>query len=86
MQKNPVTDAELRRAKAQLLRRLAMSRASVGAIAGLYLTQTSLGLPLDSQQTAAKAYEAATPDQVQKAFNTWLRPTDLSEIIRGPAP
>ncbi len=86
MQKNLVSDAELRRAKAQLLRRLAMSRASVNAIARLYLTQTDLGLPLDSQQAAARAYQAATPEQVRDALRKWLRPADLAEIIHGPAP
>jgi zinc protease len=85
MQKTPVSEAELTRAKAQMLRRLAMSRASVGAIAGLYLTQIELGLPLDSQVRAAAQYQAATAEQIRQAFATWLRPADLSEIVRGPA-
>jgi zinc protease len=86
MQTTAVSDAELARARAQLLRRLAMSRASIPAIANLYLTQAALGLPLDSQQRAAQAYETITAEQIRQSMATWLRPDDLAEIVRGPAP
>ena len=52
MQLEPVNDAELMRAKAQILRQLPMQRASVGGIAGQYLRLTDLGLPLDFVRTA----------------------------------
>jgi zinc protease len=85
LQKTPVTDEELTRAKAQMLRRLPMQRASVDAIAALDLRLVDLGLPLDTPQVAARHYIEATPVQVQAAFRNWLRPDDLAEVVKGPA-
>jgi zinc protease len=85
LQAEPVSDAELTRAKAQMLRRLPMQRASVDAIAGLDLRLVDLGLPLDTPSVAAKHYYDATPALVQSAFKAWLRPDDLSEVVKGPA-
>ena len=84
MQANPVSDTELTRAKAQVLRQLPMSGASVNAIAGLYLRLVDLGLPLDQQDIAAKRYLAITAPEIQRAFATWLRPDDLSQVVKGP--
>ena len=86
MQQAPVSDAELARAKAQVLRRLPMIRASVQGIAGGYLRLTDLGLPLELQQTAGQRYLAVTAPDIQRAFTTALRPADLSTIIKGPPP
>jgi len=85
LQSHPVSDAELTRAKAQMLRRLPMQRASVDAIAGLDLRLVDLGLPLDTPSVAAKHYFDATAADVQAAFKTWLRPENLAEIVKGPA-
>jgi zinc protease len=85
LQDQPVTEAELTRAKAQMLRRLPMQRSSVDAIAGLDLRLVDLGLPLDTPGIAAKHYYDATPAMVQAAFKAWLRPDDLSEVVKGPA-
>ena len=84
MQTTPVSEGELARAKVQVLRRLPMQRASIGAIAGLYLRLADLGLPLDSQTTAAARYQAITAEQVRAAFATWLRPDDLAQVVKGP--
>ena len=84
MQTNPVSDAELTRAKAELLRQLPMQRASVGGIAGQYLHLADLGLPLDSQQIAATRYLTTTSAEIQQAFATWLRPDDLALVVKGP--
>ena len=43
MQTTPVSEAELTRAKAEILRRLPMQRASISGIAGQYLRLTDLG-------------------------------------------
>ena len=86
MQDNPVSDAELARAKAQMLRRLPMQRASVDATAGLYLRLVELGLPLDTEDTAAKRYMNATAADVREAFRTWLRPDALAQVVKGPLP
>jgi zinc protease len=80
-----VSDEELTRAKAQMLRRLPMQRASVDAIAGLDLRLVDLGIPLDTPSIAAKHFYDATPADVQAAFKKWLRPDDLAEIVKGPA-
>ena len=85
LQTNPVSDAELTRAKAEILRRLPMQRASVGGIAGQYLRLTELGLPLDSAQLAAARYLAISARDIQQAFATWIRPDDLAEAVKGPA-
>jgi zinc protease len=85
MQTVPVSDAELSRAKAEVMRRLPMQRASVHGIAGEYLHLAELGLPLDSAQRAAERYLAITAPEIQQAFSRWLRPDDLAEAVKGPA-
>ena len=85
MQSTPVSDSELIRAKAQMLRRLPMQRASVGAIAALYLTRINLGLPLNTDAAAATAYRTISAADIQQAFAKWLRPDDFAEIVQGPA-
>ncbi len=84
LQANPVDDTELTRAKAQMLRRLPMQRASVDAVAALYLRLVDLDLPLDTPQTAAQHYYDATASGVQAAFKAYLRPDDLAQIVKGP--
>ena len=84
MQTAPVSPAELTRAKAQMLRRLPMQRASVPSIASLYLRLVDLGLPLDSEVVAAGHYRDITAAQIQQAFATWVRPDDFSEVVEGP--
>ena len=84
MQTTPVGEAELTRAKAQVLRRLPMQRASVGAIAGLYLRLADLGLPFDAQDLAARRYLAITAPEIQQAFAAALRPDDLAQVVKGP--
>ena len=84
MQEAPVSDAELTRAKAQILRQLAMGSASVPAIAGGYLRLVDLGLPLDTAQRAPARYRAITAEEIQRAFATFVRPGDLVQVTRGP--
>ena len=84
MQTAPVSETELVRAKAATLRRLAMGRESVDGIAGLYRYLTGLGLPLDAEQIAAARYAEITPQQIQAAFATWLRPDGLAMVVKGP--
>ncbi len=84
MQTEKVTDAELIRAKSQMLRALPMHRASIDGIAGLYLRLIDLGLPLDTQDIAAHHYYAATADDIKKVFAKYVRPGDLAEVVKGP--
>ncbi len=84
MQANPVSDAELARAKAQVLRRLPMARASVTGIAASLLRLTDLGLPLNSEEIAARRYLAVTAPEIRQAFADWLRPDGLAQVVEGP--
>ena len=86
MQTTPISDAELSRAKAQILRQLPMSQSSIAGIAGLYLRLAELGQPLDATRIASDRYRTMTAAEIQTAFRTWLRPDDLVEVVRGPAP
>ncbi|MFT8719099.1 M16 family metallopeptidase [Acetobacter sp.] len=86
MQTAPVTDDELTIAKSSLLRGIPLGQASLGEIAGEYLHLVQLGLPLNTLDIAAHAYYKATAADVQEAFRKWVRPDDLAEIVKGPAP
>ncbi len=84
MQEHPVTDTELTRAKAQMLRRLPMQRASIDALAALYLRLEDLGLPLNTPQIGAKKIYDTTAAQIQDSFKSYLRPDDLAQVAKGP--
>ncbi len=84
MQTAPVSETELTRAKAQVLRRLPMQRASVDQVAAVYLRLVELGLPLDTETVAAQRFLAASAPEIQQAFATWLRPDALAEVVKGP--
>ena len=84
LQSTPATDTELSRAKSQLLHVLQMQEASVQAIAQVYLRLVDLGLPLDTEATAARAFLASTPAAVQDAARKFLRPDGLAQVVKGP--
>jgi zinc protease len=86
MQTAPVSDTELTRAKAQMLRRLPMQRDSIGTIAALYLRLVDLGLPLDTPQIGAQRIFAATAGQIQADFGKYVRPDELAQVVKGPPP
>ncbi len=86
MQEQPVSDTELTRAKAQMLRRIPMQLASIDSIAGLYLRLADLGLPLDTLDVGAKRVFASTAADIQDAFRADLRPDDLAQVVKGPPP
>ncbi|HWU27295.1 MAG TPA: insulinase family protein, partial [Rhizomicrobium sp.] len=85
LQITPPPDGELERAKALLLQQIVLNEGSLDDIARLYLSETSLGLPVDETTTAAKSYVALSPTQVQAAFSKWMRPQALARVSRGPA-
>jgi zinc protease len=84
MQTIPVGEGELTRAKAQVLRQLSMQRASVPAIAGVYLRLVELGLPLNTETIAAQRYAEITAPDIQRVFAAWMRPDDLAQVVKGP--
>ncbi|HEY3636701.1 MAG TPA: pitrilysin family protein [Rhizomicrobium sp.] len=86
MQTTPVGDAELKRAKAILLRAMPLEEASINDIARGFAGRRELNLPLDEPTIAAQHYIALTPEQVQAAFKKWIRPNDLVRASQGPTP
>jgi zinc protease len=86
MQTGLVQTAELRQAKAMLLREMPLQEASLSSIADGLISRWVLDLPLDEPTIAAKHYVALSAPQVKAAFAKWLRPQDLVQITQGPAP
>ena len=86
MQTAPVSPSELRQAKTLLLRRLLLSRDDLDQIGSDLLSLAVKDLPLDEPLRAARHYRAITAVQVQKAFARYLRPADMVQVVRGPAP
>jgi zinc protease len=84
MQGTPVSTSDLARAKAQVLRRLTLSSASVGAIAASYLRLADLDLPLDSLERAGGRYQAISAEDIRRAFATWVRPDGIVRVVKGP--
>jgi zinc protease len=81
-----VTAAELQQAKALLLRQIPVSESSEEAIPGALLARAQLDLSLDEPIRAARRYLSMTADEVRTAFKKWIRPNDLVQVVRGPAP
>ncbi|MBU6429499.1 MAG: insulinase family protein, partial [Cyanobacteria bacterium REEB65] len=86
MRAGPVSARELRQAKAQLLRDIPLSQASVDAIASGYLQRCLLSLPLDEPQRAARRYLQLKASDIQRAFHRWVEPGHLSQVVLGPDP
>ncbi len=86
MQQAPVSASELHQAKSMLLRQLPLSEASFNAIAGQLLQFSLEDKPLDSMTIAARHYFTMTPQQIQRAFRTYLRPDMFVTAVKGPAP
>jgi zinc protease len=86
MQKTNAEPHELQQAKALLLRQIPLTEASESDVAAGLLGRAIIGLPLDEPIRAAQRYDALTADQVRTAFNRWIRPSDLVQVIQGPPP
>ncbi len=81
-----VTPQELRQAKALMLREIPLSESSVQSIAQGLLSRSTMGLPLDEPEIAAKRYVALTAKDIQAAFAKWIRTMDLVQVTQGPNP
>jgi zinc protease len=81
-----VSDGELHQAKALLLRSIPLGESSEEAIAGGLLGRAQIGLPLDEPIVAARKYAALTAADVKAAFARHIRPDNLVQVVRGPAP
>jgi zinc protease len=86
MRTTEVTPAELRQAKALLLRQITMSESSEDAAAGGYVARAIIGLPLDESNRAAQKYYATTAAEIRAAFEKWIHPEAFVQVVRGPAP
>jgi len=86
MQTSPVSDDELRQARAVLLREIPLSEASTDSIAAGLLSRAVLELPLDEPTRAAERYVKLSAKDVQAAFAKWVHPRDLVQITQGPNP
>ena len=86
MRTDDVSEAELHQAKALLLRQIPLSESSEDAVAEGLLARAVIGLPLDEPIRAAKRYFEMNAGDVKNAFATHIRPADLVQVVRGPAP
>jgi zinc protease len=84
MQKKKVTPAELRQAKAMLMRELPLGEQSVDGIAGSWLSYTILNLPLNEPTLAAQRYLKLTAADIKDAFDRWVRPDAFVQVVQGP--
>jgi zinc protease len=86
IQTQPVTDQELHQAKLMLLRDIPLAESSVDYIAQGWLKYSELSLPLDERIHAGKIYTQLTANDVQNAFDKWLRTDGLVQVTQGPVP
>jgi zinc protease len=86
MRTAPVTDDELQRSKAMLLRRLSLAEESTDGIAAGLIGRWDLDLPLDEPTLAARQYIKLSAADIQAAFAKWIRPKDMVQVTRGPQP
>lgn len=86
MAAKPVPVEELNRAKAHLIRDMILSNAIMTAPSGLDNVLILQGLGWEHLNDAAKAYQAATPESVQAAFKSYVRPDGFATFVLGPMP
>ncbi|MEJ2191309.1 MAG: pitrilysin family protein [Nitrospirota bacterium] len=86
MRKGGIPDDQLEQAKALLLRRIPLSESSIDQIAEGFLYRVTQNLPLDEPLRAARKYKKLTAADIQRASSKWIRPDDMVQVIRGPAP
>lgn len=86
MQKAPVSDSDLKRAKGILLRQIPLGESSFGAIGGQLLTLSIEGKPLDAMTIAGQHYLELGAKDVQRAYAKHIRPDAFVTAVKGPAP
>jgi len=86
MQRTPVSDTELKRAKGILLRQIPLGESSFGAIGNQLLTLSLEGKPLDAMTIAGEHYLKLSAQDVQQAYAKHIRPDDFVTAVKGPAP
>jgi zinc protease len=86
MQNKLVTQSELDNARQYEIRSIPVSVSSVERISRELLTFAWKGQPLDEPMVAAKHYLDMTAQQVQDAFRKYMKPSNLTQAVEGPAP
>ena len=86
MAKTPISDTELHRAQAGLIRQIPLNEASASAIGYGLLSRVELDQPLDTPYRAARVYKDLDAEAIQAAVKKWIRPDDLVRVVQGPAP
>jgi zinc protease len=86
LQATPISDEELTRAKAYLLRQIPLQEADISEIARSFSGLRDLNLPLDEPTIAASRYVSLSASDVQSAYRKWVRPDDLVRVSQGPTP
>ena len=85
LQKKPLTNDRLTRAKALILGELPIRKESYEGLADQLIRYASTDRPLDQDRIDAQAQLAATPERVRAAMAKWIRPNDFVRIVTGPA-
>lgn len=82
----PVSLQDLHRAKAELVRQIPLSEASVDSIGNGLLNRATENLPLNEPTRAALRYLSLNSAGVQRAFRKYVRPSDFVLVSQGPVP
>lgn len=85
MRRQSASDASFRQAKALLLHEIPLGEASESQIAMGFLNRSDESLPLDEPMRAAAHYLQLSSDQVRTAFQKWIRPEALVQVVEGPS-
>ena len=86
MRNTPVKADELNNARQYQIRSIPVSVSSVDRIAHSLLTWSYKGEPLNQPMVAAKYYLNLSAQDVQDAFKKYLKPSNLVQVVQGPAP
>lgn len=86
MRTTPAGKGEMQQAIAMLFREIPLEQSSESRIAAGLLARAVTGLPLDEPVHAAERYKSLSAEQVRAAFEKWIVPADLVEVVQGPAP
>lgn len=82
----PVEADELDNARQYEIRSIPLGVSSVERIARSLLAWSWHGEPLDQPMVAGKHYLTLTPQQVRAAFEKYVKPQHLTQVVQGPAP
>jgi len=86
MQRQPISESDLKRAKGILLRQIPLGEASFDAIGGQLLQLSTEDKPLDAMTIAGRHYLQLTAAQVQRAYAQHIRAQGFVTAVKGPAP